>query len=184
MPRFDGTGPLGEGPFSGRGEGYCAVKLPDAPGEPTVGYAGQQGRSVHVRASLGWSARRLPTRPSWSRRTVWRFPTFWRGRLRGRGARTPGYADRTQTMAPPGRWEVAAGTGRPMGRRANQETGGGENYASVRWNWAKRQRTDDRRCTGMVQSRQPRVERIRHLPASAGGTLAAGVRGPSTALRP
>jgi hypothetical protein len=24
MPRGDGTGPLGQGPFTGRGEGYCA----------------------------------------------------------------------------------------------------------------------------------------------------------------
>ena len=23
MPRFDGTGPLGKGPFTGRGRGYC-----------------------------------------------------------------------------------------------------------------------------------------------------------------
>jgi len=27
MPGFDGTGPLGKGPFTGRGEGYCV--LPD-----------------------------------------------------------------------------------------------------------------------------------------------------------
>jgi hypothetical protein len=25
MPRFDGTGPLGQGPMTGRGMGYCAV---------------------------------------------------------------------------------------------------------------------------------------------------------------
>lgn len=27
MPRFDGTGPLGMGPFSGRGMGYCAIRF-------------------------------------------------------------------------------------------------------------------------------------------------------------
>ena len=27
MPRFDGTGPMGLGPLTGRGMGYCAVKL-------------------------------------------------------------------------------------------------------------------------------------------------------------
>jgi len=29
LPGFDGTGPLGKGPFSGRGRGFCIVKLPD-----------------------------------------------------------------------------------------------------------------------------------------------------------
>jgi hypothetical protein len=28
MPRFDGTGPRGMGPMTGRGMGYCAVPLP------------------------------------------------------------------------------------------------------------------------------------------------------------
>ncbi|MGQ9585193.1 MAG: DUF5320 domain-containing protein [Anaerolineae bacterium] len=44
MPGFDGTGPRGLGPFTGRGEGYCAVTLP-AGGAARVprGYAGIQG---------------------------------------------------------------------------------------------------------------------------------------------
>jgi hypothetical protein len=29
MPRFDGTGPRGEGMFTGRGEGYCSLRLPE-----------------------------------------------------------------------------------------------------------------------------------------------------------
>jgi len=29
LPGFDGTGPLGQGPFTGRGMGLCAVKLSD-----------------------------------------------------------------------------------------------------------------------------------------------------------
>ena len=47
MPRFDGTGPRGEGMFTGRGEGYCSLHLPE-PGsdEPAFGYAGIQGRPV------------------------------------------------------------------------------------------------------------------------------------------
>jgi hypothetical protein len=28
MPGFDGTGPIGKGPMTGRGMGYCAVPLP------------------------------------------------------------------------------------------------------------------------------------------------------------
>jgi len=27
MPRFDGTGPRGRGPMTGRGNGYCAVRV-------------------------------------------------------------------------------------------------------------------------------------------------------------
>lgn len=29
MPRGDGTGPLGEGPMTGRGRGYCVMELPE-----------------------------------------------------------------------------------------------------------------------------------------------------------
>ena len=29
MPGFDGTGPLGLGPMTGRGMGFCVVRLPD-----------------------------------------------------------------------------------------------------------------------------------------------------------
>jgi hypothetical protein len=43
MPGFDGRGPLGLGPISGRGEGFCALNLPTQPGEPVTGYAGKAG---------------------------------------------------------------------------------------------------------------------------------------------
>jgi len=45
MPRFDGMGPQGEGPLSGRGEGYCAVRLPQ-PGQAVQGYIGLQGTPI------------------------------------------------------------------------------------------------------------------------------------------
>lgn len=44
MPRFDGTGPTGKGPFTGRGEGYCAVSSPE--GREPSGFAGLQGEPV------------------------------------------------------------------------------------------------------------------------------------------
>jgi len=34
MPGFDGTGPMGRGPLTGRGMGYCAVQLPSSGTEP------------------------------------------------------------------------------------------------------------------------------------------------------
>jgi len=83
MPGFDGTGPQGQGPLTGRGEGYCAVRLPDGPEQPAYGYAGLQGTPVQMgtlaRPTFGARlARRLcPT--AWSRRA------FGRGRGAGRG---------------------------------------------------------------------------------------------------
>ena len=44
MPRFNGTGPQGGGPMTGRGEGYCAVSQPRT--GRTSGYAGLPGRSI------------------------------------------------------------------------------------------------------------------------------------------
>jgi len=80
MPRFDGTGPRGEGPMTGRGEGYCAVRLPDRPGEPAYGYAGLQGRPVGFEMSLASNAR-FP--PRWPRPVTGRGLAFRRGRGRG-----------------------------------------------------------------------------------------------------
>jgi hypothetical protein len=45
MPGFDGTGPQGRGPMTGRGEGYCAIRIPKS-GEQPYGYAGLQGTPV------------------------------------------------------------------------------------------------------------------------------------------
>lgn len=74
MPRFDGTGPQGEGPFTGRGEGYCADQEPGL-GRSPEGYAGSQGwpmgRGLSVRrprfmasswAALGRRVRRAGRR--------------------------------------------------------------------------------------------------------------------------
>lgn len=82
MPRFDGTGPRGQGPMTGRGEGYCAVKIPES-GEAPYGYAGLQGTPV----SLGAPA---PRPAPGVRLTRWLRPTVRGGRAfgrrRGRGA--------------------------------------------------------------------------------------------------
>jgi hypothetical protein len=44
MPGFDGKGPQGEGPLTGRGEGYCAVSQPRS--DRPYGFAGLQGRPI------------------------------------------------------------------------------------------------------------------------------------------
>ncbi|MCU0522849.1 MAG: DUF5320 domain-containing protein [Anaerolineae bacterium] len=55
MPRFDGTGPQGEGPLTGRGDGYCAVARPDQ-GQP-YGLAGLRQRPFggFLGRLAGWS---------------------------------------------------------------------------------------------------------------------------------
>jgi hypothetical protein len=47
MPGFDGTGPRGQGPMTGRGEGYCALRIPES-GQTPYGYAGLQGTPVRL----------------------------------------------------------------------------------------------------------------------------------------
>lgn len=53
MPAFDGTGPRGLGPMTGRGEGYCAIAFPPpGTGKVPYGYAGLAGTPVHPVLSL------------------------------------------------------------------------------------------------------------------------------------
>ena len=72
MPGFDGTGPDGEGPFTGRGEGYCAMRLPK-PGsdEPMIGYVGLQGSPFQVMGRPLQMRRPLPA--------LTPFPVPWPG---------------------------------------------------------------------------------------------------------
>jgi hypothetical protein len=82
VPRFDGTGPQGQGPMTGRGEGYCAIKIPES-GEAPYGYAGQQGTPV----VLGAPGARPPLGTRFARglrAATWLGRAF--GMRRGRGA--------------------------------------------------------------------------------------------------
>jgi len=80
MPRFDGTGPSGAGPMTGRGEGYCVVELPEAK-RPGRGYVGAGAAPVRAAMHAMRPARWLWTVP-------WRASAFRRGRA-GRGRRLP-----------------------------------------------------------------------------------------------
>ncbi|HUV88549.1 MAG TPA: DUF5320 domain-containing protein [Anaerolineae bacterium] len=78
MPGFDGTGPQGQGPLTGRGEGYCAVRLPDEAGQPAYGYAGLQGTPVRIGSPAA--------QPTFGARFArWLHPATWPGRAFGRG---------------------------------------------------------------------------------------------------
>lgn len=46
MPDFDGTGPRGLGPMSGKGRGYCMLKISQLPDEPHTGFAGLAGKPL------------------------------------------------------------------------------------------------------------------------------------------
>jgi len=87
MPGFDGTGPRGEGPMTGRGEGHCAIRLPSG-GTEVFGYAGLQGSPVFGDRTLGrptHAANAVPyiSQPVWPARA---FGGWSRGRgRRGRG---------------------------------------------------------------------------------------------------
>jgi len=67
MPGCDGTGPKGRGPMTGRGGGYCLLKLPASKDEPLSGFAGRAGLPVRLwpdgigadLASLSLRAQRL-----------------------------------------------------------------------------------------------------------------------------
>ena len=78
MPRFDGTGPQGMGPMTGRGEGYCALVIPDS-GQAPYGYAGLQGTPVRLGSPV--------TRPAPGTRLV-RWPRMIERLGRGRGRRS------------------------------------------------------------------------------------------------
>jgi len=82
MPRFDGTGPVGQGPITGRGMGYCAVNLP-APGTNYYpsGFAGISGSPVNMASPY---YERPPARPFGGMHSR-RFSGFGRGRGMGRG---------------------------------------------------------------------------------------------------
>ena len=83
MPGFDGTGPLGLGPMTGRGMGYCVLPLP-SPGVGRIpyGYAGIYGAPASM---IYPSAPGIPyARPWFGMRSGRGWFGFGRGRGRGR----------------------------------------------------------------------------------------------------
>jgi len=46
MPGFDGTGPLGQGPITGRGQGFCVLKESQSNPDQIVGFAGIDGKPI------------------------------------------------------------------------------------------------------------------------------------------
>jgi hypothetical protein len=90
MPRFNGTGPLGQGPMTGRGMGFCMLKeSKDRPGL-VEGLAGIQGTPVanpYFLAPYSYGLPYVPVRPLYGRGfgRLGFGRGFGRGRGRGRG---------------------------------------------------------------------------------------------------
>jgi len=53
MPGFDGTGPQGRGPLTGRARGYCVLRESKDPSNHVRGFAGVQGTPVDAEISEG-----------------------------------------------------------------------------------------------------------------------------------
>jgi len=71
MPGFDGTGPRGQGPMTGHGEGYCALVLPSSEEKSApYGYAGLHGTPMRLGTPVRW-------RPVWRGVVGW-LPTAMR----------------------------------------------------------------------------------------------------------
>jgi hypothetical protein len=84
MPGFDGTGPLGLGPMTGRGMGYCVMPLSQAERDGVqFGYAGISGIKVPITSSYAFGNPYLSGLGS--RLPFWK-PCFRRGFGRGGGS--------------------------------------------------------------------------------------------------
>jgi hypothetical protein len=47
VPGFNGTGPQGRGPMTGKGMGFCVMKVPNDKQDQVEGFAGIQGMLVN-----------------------------------------------------------------------------------------------------------------------------------------
>ena len=69
MPGFDGTGPLGQGPMTGRGQGFCVLRSSEnSPGQ-LQGFAGLQGVPVSQRVNNFEKSRKEVTNMPFGDRT-------------------------------------------------------------------------------------------------------------------
>lgn len=62
MPRLDGSGPQGQGPLTGRGDGYCAVADPAGRRPYGVAGVGQRPFGGFLGRLVGWVPRLGPGR--------------------------------------------------------------------------------------------------------------------------
>ena len=60
MPGFDGTGPQGRGPMTGRARGYCVLREANEESNHIQGFAGVQGTPVDIEFPGGKEVTAMP----------------------------------------------------------------------------------------------------------------------------
>jgi hypothetical protein len=60
MPGFDGTGPQGKGPMTGKAQGYCVIRQAKGEFARVQGFAGAQGAPVEVELPQGTEVMGMP----------------------------------------------------------------------------------------------------------------------------
>jgi hypothetical protein len=60
MPGFDGTGPQGKGPMTGRARGYCVLRNANGESTHVQGFVGVQGMPVNVELPEGKEVTDMP----------------------------------------------------------------------------------------------------------------------------
>jgi hypothetical protein len=84
MPRFDGTGPMGQGPMSGRGMGYCAVPVSRLASGP-MAVAATANPYYPMGTYPAWAGRYMIPWVGYPRRGRRLWFGYGRGRGRGKG---------------------------------------------------------------------------------------------------
>ena len=60
MPRYDGTGPCGQGPMTGRGMGFCIMRANEDGSSGPKGFAGIQGKIISEKINDGKEVSKMP----------------------------------------------------------------------------------------------------------------------------
>lgn len=60
MPQYDGTGPCGQGPMTGRGMGFCVMRVNENNLPDLKGFAGIQGKIISEKLNIGKEVSKMP----------------------------------------------------------------------------------------------------------------------------
>lgn len=86
MPGFDGKGPMGQGPLTGGGRGFCAIPISNNPGVP-YGISGIQNNPANISYANLFAYGR-PYSPLYQYPSYTGGPSRHAGSFRGRGGRS------------------------------------------------------------------------------------------------
>jgi len=60
VPRYDGTGPRGQGPMTGRSMGFCIMRANEDGSSGPKGFAGIQGKIISAQINTGKEVSKMP----------------------------------------------------------------------------------------------------------------------------